>query len=121
MPTSRQTRAAARQAEAPQKRRCSPSWARLIAKVYHAGPLTCRDCGGPLAIVAYLHDRTAIRQMRPQRGASRQPAQDRASLLATQGANGVEGRGTRRGSCTTSPIGRGRDDAGRSPKETRAV
>ena len=30
------------QAEAPKKRRCSPSWARLISKVYHADPLTCR-------------------------------------------------------------------------------
>ena len=28
------------------KRRCSPSWARLISKVYHADPLVCRQCGG---------------------------------------------------------------------------
>ncbi len=26
------------QAEAPKKRRCSPNWARLISKVYHADP-----------------------------------------------------------------------------------
>ena len=28
--------------------------ARLIAKVFHADPLTCRKCGGKLKIVAYL-------------------------------------------------------------------
>jgi hypothetical protein len=39
--------------EAPHKRRCSPTWARLISKVYSADPLTCRRCGGPLKIVAY--------------------------------------------------------------------
>ena len=43
-------------AEAPEKRRCSPSWARLISKVYHADPLTCRECGGQLQVVAYIHD-----------------------------------------------------------------
>ncbi len=61
---------AADPAEAPQKRRCSPSWARLIAKVYHDDPLTCRDCGGPLAIVAYLHDQWAIRQILDHLGLS---------------------------------------------------
>ena len=38
------------------KRRCTASWARLIAKVFHVDPLTCRKCGGKLKIVAYLHD-----------------------------------------------------------------
>ena len=27
------------------KRRCSASWARLIAKVYHVDPLMCPKCG----------------------------------------------------------------------------
>jgi hypothetical protein len=58
------------QAKAPKKRRCSPSWARLISKVYHADPLTCRDCGGPLKIVAYLHDRAAIDKILDQLGLS---------------------------------------------------
>jgi hypothetical protein len=49
--------------EAPPKRRCSSSWARLIAKVYQADPLVCRDCRGPLKIIAYLHDQGAIRQI----------------------------------------------------------
>jgi hypothetical protein len=47
-------------AEVPEKRRCSPTWARLISKVYHADPLTCRPCGGPLRIVAYIHDQFTI-------------------------------------------------------------
>jgi hypothetical protein len=47
-------------AEAPKKRRCSPSWARLISKVYHADPLVCQRCGGRLAIVAYITDEVAI-------------------------------------------------------------
>ena len=37
-----------------QRRRCSPSWAGLISKAYYADPLTCRQCGGPLHIVAYI-------------------------------------------------------------------
>jgi hypothetical protein len=28
--------------EPAKKRRCGASWARLIAKVFHADPLTCR-------------------------------------------------------------------------------
>jgi len=51
------------EAEPAKKRRCSASWARLIAKVFHADPLTCRKCGGKLKIVAYLHDTVAIKQI----------------------------------------------------------
>jgi len=47
-------------AEVPQKRRCSPNWARLVSKVYHADPLVCKRCGGRLAIVAYITDEVAI-------------------------------------------------------------
>jgi hypothetical protein len=49
--------------EPAKKRRGSASWARLIAKVFHADPLTCRKCGGKLKIVAYLHDTVAIKQI----------------------------------------------------------
>ena len=49
--------------EQPNKRRCSPSWARLIAKVFQADPLVCRHCGGPLKVVAYVTDSVAIRQI----------------------------------------------------------
>ena len=49
--------------EQPKKRRCSPSWARLISKVFHADPLVCKRCGGPLKVVAYITDTVAIRQI----------------------------------------------------------
>jgi hypothetical protein len=49
--------------EQPKKRRCSASWARLIAKVFQADPLVCRRCGGPLKVVAYITDSLAIRQI----------------------------------------------------------
>ena len=52
------------------KRRCSASWARLIAKVFQADPLTCRECGGKLEIVAYLHDQVALRQILDHLGLS---------------------------------------------------
>ena len=56
--------------EPAKKRRSSPSWARLIAKVFHADPLTCRKCGGKLEIVAYLHDQVAIKQILDHLGLS---------------------------------------------------
>ena len=51
------------EAKPPARRRCSPSWARLIAKVFQADPLVCRRCGGPLKPVAYITDALAIRQI----------------------------------------------------------
>ncbi len=45
------------------RRRCSPSWARLLAKVFQVDPLVCRRCGGPLKVVAYITDSLAIRQI----------------------------------------------------------
>ena len=53
-----------------EKRRSSASWARLIAKVFHADPLTCRKCGRKLEIVAYLHDQVAIKQILEHLGLS---------------------------------------------------
>ena len=50
-------------AEESSTRRCSPSWARLISKVYHADPLTCRRCGASLQIVAYIHDQFTIKKI----------------------------------------------------------
>jgi hypothetical protein len=47
----------------PTRRRCSPSWARLIAKVFQADPLVCRRCGGPLKAVAYVTDALAIQKI----------------------------------------------------------
>jgi hypothetical protein len=45
------------------KRRCPPSSARLISKVYHADSLICRTWGGPLKIVAYVRDEVSIRRI----------------------------------------------------------
>ncbi len=42
------------------KRRGGACWPRLISKVFLADPLKCRDCGGPLQIVAYITDQLAI-------------------------------------------------------------
>jgi hypothetical protein len=47
-------------AEAPQKRRCSPTWAQLISKAYHADPLTCRRCGRRVEWARLVQRRTAV-------------------------------------------------------------
>jgi hypothetical protein len=60
----------------PKRRRCSPSWARLISKVFDVDPLTCRKCGGKLEIIAYLHDRFAIRKILDHLGLS-EPEEER--------------------------------------------
>jgi hypothetical protein len=44
---------------APAKRRCSPSWARLIT-----------GCGGPLKIVAYINDQIPIKRILDHLGLS---------------------------------------------------
>ena len=56
--------------EQPKKRRCSPSWARLIAKVFQTDPLVCRRCGGPLKVVAYITETVAIRRILDHLGLS---------------------------------------------------
>ena len=56
--------------ESPKRRRCSPSWARLISKVFQADPLVCKACGGPLKIVAYITDGLSIRRILDHLGLS---------------------------------------------------
>jgi Putative transposase len=56
--------------EQPKKRRCPPSWARLIAKVYEADPLVRKRCSGPLKVVAYITDTVAIRRILDHLGLS---------------------------------------------------
>jgi len=41
----------------PPRKRCSPSWARLIAKVYQVDPLLCARCGKRMSIVAFVTKR----------------------------------------------------------------
>jgi hypothetical protein len=46
-------------AEAP-RRRSSPRWARMIAKVYQVDPLVCTRCGKRMSIVGFVTDAVAI-------------------------------------------------------------
>jgi hypothetical protein len=57
-------------AAAPKRPRSSPSWARLISKVYQVDPLRCRGCGGKLQIVAYINDRFTIKKILDHLGLS---------------------------------------------------
>ncbi len=52
------------------KRHRSPSWARLISRVYQADPLVCKGCGGPLRIVAYITDEISIKRILDNLGLS---------------------------------------------------
>ena len=51
-------------------RRCPPSWARLIHRVYQADPLVRRRCGGKLKITGYLCDSLAISRVLEELGLS---------------------------------------------------
>ncbi len=59
----RETEASDAPAEPTTKRRCPPSWARLISKVYHADPLVCRQGGGKLKVVAYVSDEISVKRI----------------------------------------------------------
>jgi hypothetical protein len=57
----------------PPRRRCSPTWARLIAKVYQADPLVCTRCGQKMQMIAFLTDRLSIRRILDHLGLSTPP------------------------------------------------
>ena len=83
---------------APTKRRCPPSWARLISKVYHADPLTWRKCGGKLKIVAYVSDEISVKRILAELGLSppeeeslRRSARWSGSRWTTRGASSRPG------------------------------
>ncbi len=42
------------------RRRASPSWGRLIAKVYQVDPFVCTRCGKRMSVVAFVTDSAAI-------------------------------------------------------------
>lgn len=52
------------------RRRCSPSWARLIAKVYEVDPLTCVRCGKQMTLVAFVTDQLAVKRILDHLGLS---------------------------------------------------
>jgi hypothetical protein len=59
-------------AEPQPRRRCSPSWARLIAKVYQVDPLLCTRCGQKMQMIAFLTDELSIRRILDHLGLSPQ-------------------------------------------------
>jgi hypothetical protein len=54
----------------PPRKRCPPSWARLIAEVYQVDPLLCTRCGQRMSIVAFVTDAFAIRRILDHLGLS---------------------------------------------------
>ena len=85
--------------EAPEKRRCSPSWARLVAKAYHADPSRVASAG---AGFRSWPTSTITSRTRRSSTTSAQPARDRAA--ATRHPPTPRGpRGTR----ARKPGGRG--------------
>jgi hypothetical protein len=59
----------------PPRKRCSPSWARLIAKVYEVDPLRCTRCGERMTVVAYVTDSFVVRRILEHLGLSPPPPQ----------------------------------------------
>jgi hypothetical protein len=47
----------------PPRRRSSPTWARLIAKIYQVDPLVCTRCGRKMQMIAFLTDQLSIRKI----------------------------------------------------------
>jgi len=44
------------------RRRCSPSWARIILEVYQVDPLVCARCGQRMSVLAFVSDQHSIRR-----------------------------------------------------------
>jgi hypothetical protein len=62
-------------AESP-RQPCSPTWARLISKVYQVDPLVCTRCGQKMQMIAFLTDQLSIRRILDHLGLNTTP-QDR--------------------------------------------
>ena len=57
------------------RRRASPSWGRLIAKVYQVDPLVCTRCGKHMSVVAFVTDSAAIEKILDHLGLSNPEAE----------------------------------------------
>jgi len=55
------------------RRRSSPSWARLIAKIYQVDPLVCSRCGQRMSVIAFLTDQVSIKRILDHLGLSTPP------------------------------------------------
>jgi hypothetical protein len=71
----------------PRKRRCSASWARLVSKVFHADPQTCRKCGAKLKVIADITHGIAIHRILAALGLS--PPEDKKPPPAVRDVVGV--------------------------------
>ncbi|HEV8628990.1 MAG TPA: transposase, partial [Thermoanaerobaculia bacterium] len=49
--------------ETAQRRRQRRLWAQLLRRVYEVDPLTCRHCGSPMRVVAFIQEPAAIRKI----------------------------------------------------------
>ena len=49
--------------ETAQHRRRRRLWAQLLRRVYEVDPLTCRRCGAPMRLVAFIQEPAAIRKI----------------------------------------------------------
>ena len=57
------------------RRRASPSWGRLIAKVYQVDPLVCAPCGKRMSVVGFVTDSAAIGRILERLGLSNPQAE----------------------------------------------
>jgi hypothetical protein len=60
----------------PPRRRSSPTWPRLIAKIYQVDPLVCTRCGQKMQMIAFLADQLSIKRILDHLGLS-EPPQDK--------------------------------------------
>jgi len=68
--------------EQPPRKRRSPSWGRLIAKVYQVDPLLGTRCGKRMSLIAFVTDQVAVGRIldhRPKRPLRRAEGRSRAS------------------------------------------
>jgi hypothetical protein len=87
-----ESRAQAGEEPKPRKR-CPPSWARLIAKVYQTDPLVCARCGQRMSLIAFVTDQVAIGKILDHLGlstseAAKPPPPARESLRVAEHGDG---------------------------------
>jgi hypothetical protein len=60
----------------PPRRRSSPTWARLIAKIYQVDPLVCTRCRQKMQMIAFLTDQLWIKRILDHLGLSEPPVRE---------------------------------------------
>jgi hypothetical protein len=93
-PNEAETEARAGRQPGP-RRRCPPSWAQLIAKVYQVDPLVCVRCGQRMRLIAFVTDQMGIGRILDHLGlsspeaANRPRQRERCSAWASTGTAGA--------------------------------